>query len=1754
MAYHPNIASWIAQLDSEQKHADDSLETSPENYYTSAYTTPDPDAPPPLEMAATRQRQPTSNGVVRSPPKSTPRSASGPASSAAAPRSSPQVSNKVKVLAERFERSPGSSPATTSPAVRSRSREPSRVGVHETARRTNASLSSTASAARPSKEAAYGSYKFNHLKPRERPQPAPAAPRTARRTNGSRSSIDQQISPSRKKVTSPSRRPASSGRQPYFGEVVSGQDVTSPGFGIPTFESTLGDEATPNAVHSTAKPDDSRADGQRLPTTSFSSSQHERSASAATSTFAGDGQHSQPSEHATTQSPQWRTPRSRIPVATRRLSATSDSSSSTRSVKYTPTRASNHSNRASPTRLNRRAVGPVGAAKPNGSDQATLPALAYRGYRERGKSPMGSRSGPSVPAVVTAPPAPTSPRLRNSRERQPLQPSPTSRSRSTGPHGEQGYFPVGGTSDQQQDSLSRDEMPVAVGGVPQIGLFTDTHEPRQQTENLPQEENHYPASHHHQRLSLQTSSLSLPPVAQPLSATTDFEESPILGIPGSFVLTPPTAHQEPEQQLLQPTVFHQSSRDHAPGSPDFEQSELGVRESIPIMLGEERSANSWEPAFDELSEGLQALSFGPPSSDHAYDARKTQPAPRYDFEDSPIDHFPNRETLRPDDSASIAPYRTLESLAFNSETYSVVNSVLNMYHQSQVISPELATVSRERVQQVSPVIAQHKDWASKEATETYLARLLSDANGSDNEVAREQSSQRTSFSRPSLDVPPISEDQADVEVGGTAIIYPSESRRYSRGSGGSTTTTIQDDASRSGSSSGNPSHDSLLGSSTIDHAPVSASNGLELPQLAWTNGGLGLSLQNASPHSPPSQLAPPRPAYSPPPPPTKPSIDQQVNKSSTVASHIQPERPSLSDEQFAMHPARSRTPVIQTHEKSLEDRYGTPQPVESANKVPAGGEKGETDQPDPAKQALIRRYRILEELLTTEHQFCIDMMIAHNIFEATAQNLMSEKEKKLLFSNCKELEKFSLSLFRSFKKAAKPIVNYEIPPPTGPWNRDPSDTRPYNPSDTSLNLRRPSEDSENQFENCTLENDRLTTVGRVFLENREKMERLYTTYFLNQDNASAYIKKNQGNPELATWVVACFEQVENMTQAWDLDSLLLKPCQRLLKYPLLLQGLEEACDPEHPDLSNIREARKELLAINARINEAKARSDTFRAAASEGKKEKKKGTGLGKTFVKAFIPKVDKSKAYDEADKTFKDQEYKSREQKFGGHFFQLQIVIRDFEQYLESITEHYLQLNIVFLGFITVCEVAPSVYPEIESTWRKWAMAHFELQNKALEDHKSAVRARVLKPVGDLWEMWVSYQKTIEQRKKFLLYYVKHKQAVDRGEKVDPDLEESAKKFTTINDTLKHELPLLYERTKGLMRTLMTLFMCLQKDWYKTCSKKILPLLESEPQHTTSLRYDLESYVERFHSDYRPMQDLANRLGIVNRNLLIDISNMTSPVPTLSSDGGGSSRNSSSRRTESMGSEASILDSRNRNSGGYGPRPHVRNFDNPPRSSPAGPAYPSLFQGGATGRNGPGPTSLREARALSPVSDNSEATIIHSERRNTGPSRNHNYLGLDGAVEFDDRSPLGSSNFDFPPQLGASFLSPTSQPLQHSISAPTSQSTSLPGSSRTSGIFSSALPMSDSPIRGSVEELPTTPADTDEPEVLFLAASLFEFNIAHDRREGGIPYLVYVPGEIFDVIGMKGELWLARNQDDPTKTVGWIWEKHFARILPEDA
>jgi hypothetical protein len=80
--------------------------------------------------------------------------------------------------------------------------------------------------------------------------------------------------------------------------------------------------------------------------------------------------------------------------------------------------------------------------------------------------------------------------------------------------------------------------------------------------------------------------------------------------------------------------------------------------------------------------------------------------------------------------------------------------------------------------------------------------------------------------------------------------------------------------------------------------------------------------------------------------------------------------------------------------------------------------------------------------------------------------------------------------------------------------------------------------------------------------------------------------------------------------------------------------------------------------------------------------------------------------------------------QKCGGLFSQdqIQITIRDFEQYLDSVTDQLMQLNSMMLGFVTVSETGLSANAEMESTWRRWAQAHAQLQAQALDDHVSGL------------------------------------------------------------------------------------------------------------------------------------------------------------------------------------------------------------------------------------------------------------------------------------------------------------------------------------------------------------------------------------------------------------------------------------------------
>ncbi|OCK75767.1 hypothetical protein K432DRAFT_408736 [Lepidopterella palustris CBS 459.81] len=1873
---------------------------------------------------ASRQRPNALNGATSKPPSSsrlgpTPRpglrSVSSPAgSSLSTARSSPALPNAnrpaVKSLVQKFDQ-PSNSTSTSSTTQRYR---PSR---NAPASKSSTSLPhDTSNTAFPqtTKEISYGSYKFNNLKPRERPQHAPVTSPNSRRTNVGRQSLGSQASTSRTGLSSAASSQnlhSSSARRPFFGEVVSEQDGTLvPGYGISDVANRR--RGSDSSVHPTngltghSRSLSNAEASQNLASTNLAVMPPDRTASASghrrsRSDIPAEEYHKSsaglvvptPSQLLTDLTGQRKpSPPSKIPLPKRRPSVASDSGSSIRSTSRAGSALGNAAyNTTSPIREPRSQyrAAPGQENSPRNRPKSPPVTLSSRRY---GSSPnKSSNSGNSLKAVIHAPPQQTSPRLRHSRERQPVSMASTSasRARSAGRPAATSREPrlekpttrkeIGGTGlkiserralleKASRDKLQGEERAASAAGNrssrasndkrPQSGLSSPIEAEHSQDEQL---DDIVPTEP--RLLTVNTLNLPAPSGAEPLTDNTEFEqdESPVLGMPGAFAMTPPityTQHQEhspipveeaqvaeppqsstpPENEVLSSQTFQRLDQGHrtilnevmklreqsptGSSRTDFAEehpSEIDDSESIQIMLSDTPTMGQGRPPWRAPPAPSQQISMG----SQVWRVKPLDSSATISFleeEESPIDPFDNRSSVRPDDSVSVAYRNHREDhtpsqwtpamsmpesgrLTLDSEAYSTINRVLDMYHTSNFVTPEMAHTFQEQVRAVSPALAQHKDWDSKEATETYLARLLSDANGGPDIYTENLDVQEQQFDHQERDVDMQTqdigrrfesrdvaglEDSPDADYRGTAIIY-TQPRRYSHDSAATSIWT--------GSPQGyhpDPEHPSnqsyrptpppkdLQGTPPSPSATQTLSVHRSHEQAEEDSlqlEGLGLAIHVTESEVSSGVHRPPLPSHSPPPPPSddspftgemgnvvpKPIKDayamfndpyaqlgrplasssrrlQQHQRKNDDAARPVGEPPVNADESsssprvihsppspsvYSRNPPSSVFPSGPPPPTTIMTDMGT-QPLEvisgvvSEDNGAAYRNKSEdlvepvvtmeppqplppaAEREDSETKRLKKRRHIIKELLETESSYIQDLMVAEDIYRATSKGIddITDEDRKILFGNMNEIIEFSKELMKSLKIAGGSV--YQLAKP-GEWKfrRESNGTTNSAAMDiATMSISAPP----------SLKDDLDTSIGVAFFRHMAKLERVYSEYTKNHGAANQRLMSLQTKRVVITWLQECSKYAHDLTSAWNLDALLIKPTQRFLKYPLLLQGLLDATPQSHDDYSALVSVVNEFRALSSRINESQKRAELVDKLINR----KDEGSGVLLPFTKVLGRRTDKLKQQMGMAETVDDQGYDAVAQKFGGHFFQLQIVMRDVEKYIEDTQKYVDQQYSQVLAMVGVLDVGQTSHPEIESQWRKYAQVMQDISMIALPEHKAAIRKSVIEPILQLWKMHDVPQTMMQKRKKRIPEYVKYKSAKDRGEKIDKKTQELGEQWMALNDLLKTELPMLYAKTKKLIDSVMVSMINLQVTWHQTTSRKLRAVLEQEPEQTKSLSNDMAKYTQQFVSDHEVVSSEVLGLGICNKTTLTDISNFLSPAQTFITDDSASYKKSSSitntKRTQSLSSEVSSPDPNQRLSGNitsWQTFDYTPPVDGPPQTSPMG----RMRAGSALSSRGP--STPRSAHANTPATSS-----FPQQRPSTGAGRSTTDTG----------SIHGKTSLEMTQRTDSSLLNPSY--------------------SRSSGVFSSALPMSDTPTSAD------TPEDDPREEipVMFVAASLFEFNIAHDRREGGYPYLVYVPGEIFDVIGLKGELWLARNQDDPCGLVGWIWEKHFARILPGDA
>lgn len=434
-------------------------------------------------------------------------------------------------------------------------------------------------------------------------------------------------------------------------------------------------------------------------------------------------------------------------------------------------------------------------------------------------------------------------------------------------------------------------------------------------------------------------------------------------------------------------------------------------------------------------------------------------------------------------------------------------------------------------------------------------------------------------------------------------------------------------------------------------------------------------------------------------------------------------------------------------------------------------------------------------------------------------------------------------------------------------------------------------------------------------------------------------------------------------------------------------------------------------------------------------------------------------------------------------------------------------------------------------------------------------------------------------QRKKRLPEYAKFVLIKNQGGKPDKKTQQQGEQFIALNDTLKDELPKLFALNAKLVETCLKNYVDIQVQWQLNWQRKIGNILKEQ-----QMPADFDAIVETFHNDFSYTEAQVLALSICNGQYLADAAALRSPTAStlIGTDDASSIKRPSlmaSQRSESMTSspvipEPEFLKHRsqssfqlsihsNRASVEPGPRsPSINSSQTPLSSSVLNSFPPSTAANKRRHRSGSATSSIHGRSPLTPtlpnLSRNSSAqTVAFGPYQPTDRIARPSNPGPASPL----RSPTASR---FSQNSATSVqLSPvaTRQPAASLYNAAASPYSAIsPTTSRSSAVFQDQARSSTSsqpdptvrPSRPTRSRQPTAQATTtvqtasgpQEFPVLFLAASLFEFNIDRSRKEAGYPYLTYVPGEIFDVIGEKGELWLAKNQDDATGLVGWIWEK----------
>lgn len=408
------------------------------------------------------------------------------------------------------------------------------------------------------------------------------------------------------------------------------------------------------------------------------------------------------------------------------------------------------------------------------------------------------------------------------------------------------------------------------------------------------------------------------------------------------------------------------------------------------------------------------------------------------------------------------------------------------------------------------------------------------------------------------------------------------------------------------------------------------------------------------------------------------------------------------------------------------------------------------------------------------------------------------------------------------------------------------------------------------------------SIGTVFLGFKAELEEVYKIYCQNHDDAISLLESYEKDENIQCHVLECLERLRAIYREWgktnyiNLGSFLIKPVQRVMRYPLLLMELLGATPESHHDRPQLTEALLAIKEINVNINEYKRRKDLvmkYRKGDEDTFIDKISKLSMHSIIKKSnrvsshlkqltgISPQI-KDEAFDEAEKKFRLQERL------------IKSFIRDISLYLQHIRE---SASVKVLAAISFCDIYTErsvLDPE------RFHKAHRCISDTQFTQFKERTEALVIEPLNQLLLMFAGPHKLIQKRFDKLLDYDNCKERADRlkDRRVQDELQAARNNYEALNAQLLDELPKFHSGAEDLFTGCVRAFAQSQKDFMRTTLGELKPLLQA----FSSKAGTEGNLISKFQDEYGRVLQLLQSFSFCPENLPLATSTKKTERKTL--------------------------------------------------------------------------------------------------------------------------------------------------------------------------------------------------------------------------------------------------------------------------------